>query len=286
MKKIIMTGKNSYIGTSFKKWISQYPESYKIQSMNVRDNQWKALSFNGYDVILHTAAVVHVKENNYENYYKVNRDLTIDIAKKAKSEGVKQFVFLSTMGVYGDETERINEETIPKPKSHYAKSKYEAEKLLLELQALDFQVSILRPPIIYGRNCPGNYTRLSKLAKKLPIFPNYQNERSMLFIDNLSEFIRIVIDNKFSGIFYPQNKDYVNVSQLVGDIAKVNGKQIQLTRIFNWLIYILIYISPMFRKVFGSFTYDKRMQSSKISLDLYQTVSFEESISTTELDNR
>lgn len=158
MKKILITGANSYIGTSFEKWVSQYPDKYSVDKISVRDERWKEKSFGGYDVLFHTAAVVHVKENDTINYFKVNRDLAVEVAEKAKQEGVKQFIFLSTMGVYGTETGYITKDTVPTPKTPYAKSKYEAEQLLLEMDIEDFNVAILRPSIVYGKGCPGNYS--------------------------------------------------------------------------------------------------------------------------------
>jgi UDP-glucose 4-epimerase len=287
MKKILITGVNSYIGTSFEKWVSQYPDKYSVDFISIRDEHWKEKSFSGYDVIFHTAAIVHVKENDTGEYFKVNRDLTVELAKKAKKEGVKQFIFLSTMGVYGMETGYITKDTKPNPKTPYAQSKYEAEKLLEELKDNDFHIATLRPPIVYGKDCPGNYSRLATLALKVPFFPNIDNERSMIFIDNLSEFIRILIDCGVSGTFFPQNKEYVNTTKLVKDIAKAHGKDLKVTRLLNFAVLIGLKKSDTFRKVFGSFVYDKGLYggpgTSMVveSID-YETVTFEETIKFTE----
>ena len=288
MKKILITGVNSYIGASFKQWVSQFPDMYSLDFISIRDDHWKAKSFVGYDVIFHTAAIVHVKEKDTNKYFKVNRDLTVELAKKAKKEGVKQFILLSTMGVYGTETGYITKDTIPKPKTPYAKSKYEAEQLLLEINSVDFHVAILRPPIVYGKGCPGNYVRLANMAIKIPFFPDIQNERSMIFIDNLSEFIRILIDKKQAGLYFPQNKDYVNTTDLVRHIAMAHGRNISIYKIFNWCIPIGLKISGIFRKVFGSFVYDKGMlggpetfiNGEKIE---YDTVPFDKTIKKTEM---
>ncbi|MBS4200600.1 NAD-dependent epimerase/dehydratase family protein [Bacillus sp. FJAT-49732] len=287
MKKILITGVNSYIGTSFKKWISQYPDKYSVDAISLRDEHWKEKSFFGYDVIFHTAAIVHVKENDTANYFKVNKELTVELAKKAKKEGVKQFIFLSTMGVYGTETGFITKYTKPIPKTTYAQSKYEAEQPLLEINSSDFNVAILRPPIVYGKGCPGNYVRLARLALMLPIFPDIDNKRSMIYIDNLSEFIRIIIDNNQGGIYFPQNKEYVNTTDLVRLIAKAQGKEIKTSKVFNWALAIGLKMSRTLRKVFGSFVYDigisgscgTKMNMKKID---YEVVSFEESIVRTE----
>lgn len=287
MKKILITGVNSYIGTSFKEWVSQYPDKYSVDFISIRDDRWKKKPFSGYDAIFHTAAIVHVKENDMGKYFKVNRDLTVELAKKAKKEGVNQFIFLSTMGVYGTETGSITKDTKPIPKTPYAQSKYEAEQLLLEMSSSDFNVAILRPPIVYGRGCPGNYVRLAKLAIMLPIFPDIDNERSMIYIDNLSEFIRIIIDNSQGGVYFPQNKEYVNTTDLVRLIAKAHGKEIKTSKVFNWAVAIGLKVSGTLRKVFGTFVYDKRVSFEPMYLinekeKDYETVSFEESIIVTE----
>jgi UDP-glucose 4-epimerase len=287
MKKILITGKNSYIGKSFAKWVSKYSDNYSIDLISVRDDKWSTKDFTGYDVVYHTAAIVHIKENDTSRYFEINRDLTINLAKKGKLEGVKHFIFLSTMGVYGTETGNIMKDTVPVPNTPYAKSKYEAEQLLLELESINFNVSIIRPPIVYGDECPGNYIRLASMALKLPFFPDIENKRSMIYIDNLSEFVRLLIDNGVGGMYFPQNKDYINTTELVNLIAKAHGKRIKTLKSLNWCVSIGCHFLGTFRKVFGTFVYEKTLMGSPgtlingKSLD-YETVSFEESIKRTE----
>ncbi len=281
MKRIMITGAGSYIGTSFENWVSKWPEKYQVETIDMRGNEWRDKTFSSYDVIYHIAAIVHVKENDTEKYFSVNRDLAVEVAKKAKVEGVKQFVFLSTMGVYGKETGFIDENTIPNPKTPYALSKLEAERLLSELADDSFRVATLRPPIVYGKDCRGNYPRLAGMALKVPAFPKVKNERSMIFIDNLSEFVRLTIDNELSGLFFPQNRDYVNTTELVKMIAKTHGKELKVTGVFNPFVSLGIKMSETFGKVFGSFVYDKKMLGGPEELE-YETCSFEESIERTE----
>ncbi len=283
MKRILITGAGSYIGTSFENWVEQFPYKYSVDTIDMKDGTWKEKSFRGYDAVFHVAAIVHVKENDTNLYSKVNRDLALAVAEKAKQEGVGQFIFLSTMGVYGTETGHIRQDTIPTPKTPYAKSKYEAEKLLQEIVKGDLKVAILRPPIVYGKDCRGNYPRLATMALKLPLFPHIDNERSMIYIDNLSEFIRLLIENDIDGLLFPQNKEYVRTSEMVKLIAKAHGKDIKLTRLFNPGVFLGLGISETVRKVFGSFTYDMGMPGGPgmlvngQRLD-YETVTFEESI--------
>lgn len=280
MKKILITGENSYVGTSFKKWVSQWPEEYQVDSIGLRGDKWKKNDLSEYDVIYHLAAIVHVKEDNAMKYFEINRDLALDVAKKAKESGVKQFIFMSTMGVYGIETGYIKADTIPIPTAPYAKSKFEAEKLIVEIADNHFKVAVLRPPIIYGKDCKGNYPRLAKMALKLPIFPNIKNERSMLHIDNLCEFVKEVIDQQDSGLFFPQNKEYVNTSELVAMIAGVHGKKIHLTSIFNGILKLLGLKVGLISKVFGNLVYEKSMSEYQGN---YQIRGFQESIALTEI---
>ena len=287
MKRILITGANSYIGTSFEKWVSQYPDKYSVDTVDIKSKKWQDKSFKRYDVIFHVAGIVHIKEKKVEKYFKVNRDLTIEVAEKAKREGVKQFIFLSTMGVYGVETGYITIDTKPNPKTPYAKSKYEAEQYLLKMNTNNFKIAIIRPPIVYGKGCKGNYPRLAKLALKIPIFPNIQNKRSMIYIDNLCEFIRVLIDNWSSGLYFPQNKEYVNITELVKLVRQAHGKRTIVTKAFNWGIIVGLKFSKTFRKVFGTLVYKKGMPGGPDALlndetIKYETISFGESIKHTE----
>lgn len=282
MIQILITGANSYIGSSFGNWVSQWPEQYEVDTIDMRSDEWKNTSFSSYDVIYHIAAIVHIKENDPNKYFQVNRDLAVEVAQKAKKEGIKQFVFLSTMGVYGTETGSITVNTKPNPKTLYAKSKLEAETSLIGLSDSNFKVAILRPPIVYGNNCSGNYSRLASLAKKLPVFPKINNERSMIFIDNLSEFVRKIIDFNDEGLFFPQNREYVNTSELVKLVAEAHSKDLRLTRIINPFVNLGIKLSGTFGKVFGTFTYDKKMPGGPDDAFEYEVCSFKESIKRTE----
>jgi len=263
MKKILITGANSYIGTSFEKWMSQYPDRYIVDTIDMVDGSWRSRDFSNYDVVFHVAGIAHVSSDPKlkDLYYRVNRDLTIETAKKAKAEGVKQFIFMSSIIVYGDGSKQkriINRNTIPTPNNFYGDSKLQAETGIKELEDDDFKVVILRPPMIYGKGSKGNYPRLSKAARVLPFFPDIDNERSMLHIDNLCEFVRLMIDNEESGLFFPQNAEYVRTSEMVKLIARVHGKKMKLTKLFNPIINKM-YRFNIINKVFGNLVYDKSM---------------------------
>ena len=257
MKNILITGANSYIGTSFENYLKKWANEYNVDTVDMIDGSWKNKNFSKYDIVFHVAGIAHKKETkeNTELYYKVNRDLAYEVAKKAKTEGIKQFIFLSSMSVYGMETGIIRKDTIPSPKSSYGKSKFQAEELLKSLQDSRFIIAILRPPMIYGIGCKGNYVKLEKFALKSPIFPNIKNKRSMLHIGNLCEFVKKIIDKDGGGLFLPQNEEYVCTSDMVREIAKAHGKKIYMIKLFNPLLRILKF--SIVNKVFGDLVYEK-----------------------------
>ena len=269
MKKILITGVNSYIGTSLGMWLGKYPDKYSIDSISLRDASWKLRDFSIYNTVFHVAGIAHVSSDPKmkDLYYKTNRDLTIETAKKAKAEGVKQFIFMSSIIVYGDSSSSkrvIDKVTVPTPSNFYGNSKLQAEKGIKPLESDDFKIIILRPPMIYGKGSKGNYPKLSKAAQILPFFPDIDNQRSMLHIDNLCEFIRVMIDNEENGLFFPQNSDYVKTSEMVRLIAEVHGKKIRLVKLFNPVIKLLGLKSGIINKIFGNLVYEESMSRYKV----------------------
>jgi nucleoside-diphosphate-sugar epimerase len=284
MKKILITGKNSYVGTSLEKWIGNYRDGYSIDFISLRDNSWKEEDFSVYDVVFHVAGIAHVSSDpKMENmYYKVNRDLTIETAKKAKAEGVKQFIFMSSIIVYGDSSSEervIDKSTRPTPSNFYGNSKLQAEEGIKSLDSINFKVAIIRPPMIYGKNSKGNYPKLAKVAQVLPVFPDIDNKRSMLHIDNLSEFIKLIIDNEERGLYFPQNKEYVSTSEMVKIIAEFHGKKIKLTKMFNPILTRIGVKFGIINKVFGNLVYEKSMSIYK---ENYQIRDLQKTIELTE----
>ncbi len=259
MKKILITGKNSYIGNAVESRLKE--AGHEADVLDMIGDGWKSADFSRYDCIFHVAGIAHVKETkkNKQLYYSVNRDLAVETAQKAKSSGVKQFVFLSSMSVYGKEYGKITNDTLPKPKTNYGKSKLEAEQNILPLSDENFKVCVLRPPMIYGKDCKGNYVTLRKFALKLKIFPYVKNKRSMLYIENLCEFVRLIIENVDSGVFFPQNAEYTNTSEMVKSVAAAHGKKLRLIRGFGWAVKLLGLFVKSARKAFGNLTYDKSM---------------------------
>jgi nucleoside-diphosphate-sugar epimerase len=269
-RKILLTGKGSYVGTNFIKWLEQWPDQYEVVELSVRGTEWKRHDFSIYDVVLHVAGIAHVSTDPSmeQQYYKVNRDLAIEVAEKAKKEHIKQFIFTSSIIVYGgsshiNKKRVIDRSTIPQPSNFYGNSKLQAEEGINLLESDDFKVVIIRPPMIYGKGSKGNYPKLASFARKFPVFPDIDNERSMLHIDNLCEFIRLMINNNEHGLYFPQNKEYVSTSQMVKLISEIQGKRIYFVRIFNPLIRFMSKYIMTVNKVFGSMIYERDMSQYK-----------------------
>jgi len=286
MKKILITGANSYIGISLEKWLAKWQNKYCIDTVDMIDGSWKEKDFSKYDVVFHVAGIAHVSSDPKmeDLYYKVNRDLTIETATKAKNSGVKQFIFMSSIIVYGDSSHInkkrvITKNTVPMPSNFYGNSKLQAEAGIQSLESDDFKIVVLRPPMIYGKGSKGNYPKLASYAQKLPIFPNVENERSMLHIDNLCEFIRLMIENKERGLFFPQNFEYVTTAGMVRLIAEAHGKKIILTNAFNPLLKFMGSFIGLVNKAFGNLVYDKNMSKYK---ENYRIRDLRESIIETE----
>jgi nucleoside-diphosphate-sugar epimerase len=270
MKKILITGANSYIGTSFEKYIYEnYPDGYQIDTLDMMDSNWKEYDFSGYDSIFHVAGIAHADVGNVPKeteklYYQVNCDLAYETALKAKKSEVKQFIYMSSIIVYGEsapygKTKIITKDTKPKPANFYGDSKLQAEIKLSPLQDDSFNLVIIRPPMIYGKGSKGNYPMLSKLAKKLPVFPKINNQRSMLYVENLCEFVRLVISKNDQGIYYPQNSEYASTTAIV----KTVNPEIRISGILNPGVFISSKvpgkISGLCNKAFGNLVYEKSM---------------------------
>lgn len=258
MKKILITGANSYVGTNVEKWLMKEPDKYYVETLDMKDPNWKDVDFSKFDVVFHVAGIAHVsnKKNMADLYFKVNRDLTIDVAKKAKIDGIKQFVFMSSMIVYNSSETRITQDTKPNPDNFYGQSKLDAEIEINKLIDANFAVTILRPPMIYGENSKGNFPKLVKLAKKTFIFPNLQNKRSMLYIKNLAKFVKTVLDESKTGTLFPQNKQYSSTTLIIKMIADTNNRKIWFTRVGNPILNLLKKRLGIINKIFGDFYYD------------------------------
>lgn len=281
MKRVLIIGANSYIGTSVEQYLHS-SKQYSIDTLDTLGDSWKDYDFSQYDVALHVAGIAHVKPKTIskEIYDAVNHVLAIDVAKRAKLAGVKQFVFMSSMSVYGM-NKGLNLDLITQstptlnPSSGYGESKLAAEKDLKALCDENFNICIVRSPMVYGLGSKGNFMRLVRLAQITPIFPNLHNRRSMIYIDNLCEFIKCAIDRKLCGIFFPQNREYGDTMQIVQTAASAFNHKVWQTSLLNPFVRVSAKHVSSLRKLFGSFCYDQEMSTYEFD---YQLVSFEESL--------
>lgn len=257
MKKILIIGLNSYIGDSFSNFLNQWPDLYQVDAVGTIENEWQTSSFVGYDAIYHVAGIAHQKENkdNCKVYDEINRKLSIAVAEKAKVEGVRQFVFMSSMSVYGMDTGVITSETVPHPKTYYGTSKLQAEDALKKLESDTFKITIIRAPMVYGKGCKGNFNSVREYVKSFPIFPKVSNKRSLIYIDNLCSFIKKTIDKELSGTFYPQNKEYVNTTEMARWISEVMQKKIRFSSILGLGTKMISPFIGKARKAFGTLIY-------------------------------
>lgn len=283
MKKVLITGAGSYVGESVIKYIMTKDPSFQIETVDTMGDNWKKADFSQYDVVFHVAGIAHVNADpKMESlYYKVNRDLTIEIARHAQEAGVKQFVFMSSQIVFHESqslrTEVLTADTEPSPNGFYGDSKLQAENGLKALRAKGGQMKmcILRPCMIYGPNAKGNFLRLAKLGSKVPVFPAWHNKRSMLYIDNLAEFVLQAIVRELEGTFYPQNRELADTVEIIRFFAKEVGHKVWITRLLNPLVWLGSFVLQPINKMFATYYYDPKM--SQMEFD-YQLVSFEESL--------
>lgn len=284
MKKVLITGAGSYVGESVRKYIlSKMPNGFQIDAVDTMGDNWKKVDYRQYDVVFHVAGIAHVNADPKMEplYYKVNRDLTIEVARHAQEAGVKQFIFMSSQIVFHEskslKTEVLTADTKPNPNGFYGDSKLQAEEGLKALHAEGGQmkICILRPCMIYGPNAKGNFPRLAKLAQKTPVFPEWHNKRSMLYIDNLAEFVLQAISRELEGTFYPQNRELADTAEIIRFFAKEAGHRVWITRLLNPFVWLGSFVLQPINKMFATYYYDPDM--SKMDFD-YQLVSFEESL--------
>jgi len=301
-KKVLITGAKSYIGQSFMKYAYKYySNNFEIEELDLISENWKEKNFTNYDIVYHVAGIAHADVGNVSDevkrkYYEVNTDLAVEVARKAKDEGVKEFIFMSSMIVYGDSApygkkKIVDENTVPEPSNFYGNSKMQADMAVRDMATEDFKVIVIRPPMIYGKESKGNYRTLATLVKKLPLFPDVENNRSMLFVGNLCEFlcqIMLVKEIKENAVvLIPQNKEWIKTSNMVRKIANVTERKVYVTKCLDPFIFIASKvpgkIGTLVNKAFGNSCYEPSM--SKINGIKYQIYDFEKSISITERES-
>lgn len=259
MKRVLISGKGSYIGQSVKRYLEESCQGYQVEEVDVKDNNWRMLSFEDVDVVYHVAGIAHMKETeeNKELYQTVNCDLAYELAKKAKEDGVPHFVFMSSMSVYGLNSYEgfIDTNTKMSPNTYYGKSKLEAERLISQLSSEKFKVALLRPPMVVGSGSPGNMGKLISLVKKIKVFPKYKNERSYITIETLISQVEQIIQFKKEGIMLLQENKYLCTSQYIREVMEKENSKVFGPKFFNPFIGLMKKRSTVFKKIFGDLKY-------------------------------
>lgn len=272
-KHILITGSSGYVGSHLADSLEQLGN--KVSRLNVKNTLWKELDFKQYDAIIHTAALVHNNDPNAQlaEYFRVNMHLTFNLAMEAKKCGVKHFVFMSTMAVFGEdgkigEMVELTNPTNLKPVTNYGISKAKAEAKIREIADDNFKVAIIRPPMIYGVGSPGNFTKLIKVAKRLPIIPNLSNARSALYIKHLEQFVNEIIKHEMTGIYHPKDKFEFNTTKVVTEIRKNEHKNTFLLPIPK-AMYPILNKFRVISKIYGNLAYAKSLypHESKVAID-------------------
>lgn len=263
---LLLTGSNGFVGAYF---IDKYKDKYDIKTFSFLKDDIDTLDCSEVDVVFHLSALVHQMSGaSVEEYERVNVTQTLELAKKAKKSGVKQFVFMSTVKVYGEETNSVYaENSICNPQDEYGKSKLKAELELKKLEDENFKVSIIRTPIIYGYGVKANIKNLVSLVKKVSVLPfgRIENKRSMVYIGNLCHLVDVVIEQEKSGVFLASDEP-ISTTKLIELIAKELNKKVYLIKIpfFETLLKLL---KPSFHKrLYGSLEVDNSQTKERLNL--------------------
>lgn len=286
MKRVLITGKDSYIGTKVEEWLKK--AGYEVNVLDVKSDVWKSYDFHGYDCVYHVAGIAHQRDVDDSLYERVNHLLAVEVAKTAANADVKQFIFMSSGAVYSQNDRNhksivVDIDSKLDPCTAYGKSKLRAEQDIVALES-NMRIVIVRPPMVYGPGAKGNYNALSKFARTVPIIPKINNQRSMIYIDNLTEFIRLVIQSNSEGVFIPQNKEYINTTDLIKQIAKIHRRKVFAIGGAEWAVCLMGRLHDGVNKVFGSYIYEH--PAIEYFNGLYQRVGYEESILLTETWNK
>ncbi|HEY5536026.1 MAG TPA: NAD-dependent epimerase/dehydratase family protein [Ignavibacteria bacterium] len=267
MNRILIIGTQSFIGANF----LELSRNQNIQEVSLKEKLPEEIDFVSIDIVLHLAAIVHQSKKTSElEYFRVNRDLCISVAEEAKKAGVRQFIFLSTVKVYGKYlpgSDPWDEQSECHPDDAYGRSKYEAELELRKLESPEFKVAIIRTPIVYGPGVSANILKLIKLVKKFPILPfrDVNNNRHYTYVGNLIGFIDKIIEIRASGTFIVMDDSQISTTYLVQTIAHFLHRKLFLFRVPKLIIMAGIKLRPaIFDRLYGSFYLD----NSKTKKDL------------------
>jgi len=262
-ENILITGASGFVGTHFVEYLKKNNVNHSVFFDRILSG-YKFESYGRVDTIVHLAGLAHNKASTDKEIYEVNTRGTIALAQRAKNYGVKRFVFMSSTAVYGLGAQTsVNESTPAKPMTPFAKSKHEAELGILELSDSNFEVVIIRSPLVYGKSAPANFALLSKLVAKLPALPFglTKNRRSYIAATNLADFLYVCISHpKAAGeIFVISDGSAISTKDFTNAISVGLSKKKYQLPFPVWLMNLaakLIGKSEMAKQLFGHFELD------------------------------
>ncbi|WP_170234571.1 NAD-dependent epimerase/dehydratase family protein [Macrococcus equipercicus] len=270
-KKILITGKNGYVAKRFFKYFTEI--GHVVEIISLRNNDWKSIDLSNFDVCIHLAGLVHNNNPNadLEEYMKINAYLTKDLAVHCKKNNINHFIYFSTMSVFGNvgvlnHPTIITENSPLQPNTYYGISKLKGEELIVELIDDTFKVTVIRPPMIYGKGAPGNFKKLAKFANLFPVNPSIYNERSALYIETLEKYMAEIINHTYTGFFHPQNSEYLKTKDVINTIRNAADKK-TINLPVSPVINLLISKVTVLNKLYGNLIYDRHIDHNKITIE-------------------
>ena len=256
MKKILIYGKGSYIGEHYREGLeARGHQVTMIDSLVLKPGEF---ALEGYEVVINVVGIAHIKitPDMESLFYKINTDYAVNLCSLSKEAGVKQYIYMSSMNVFGDTSECIKSREQENPKNFYGKSKLLADQRIHAMEDDSFKVVSIRPPVVYGKGCKGNFTLLEKVASVAFMFPKYRNTRSMIFIDHLVNFLCQMVENEENGYFHPQNRSHISTTDAIVAIRKAKGKKTLLIPGLGWLVRLMMRFVTKAERAFADDYYD------------------------------
>ena len=277
-KRVLVTGKNGDLSKAISKWLTD--RGYMTENISLRGNEWKNNNFGQYDAVVHVAGIVPKEGVTSEDFYRINAQLTKDFAEKAKKDGIRHFLYISSMAVYGKEQSidpcrgGVVADTPCVPLSDYGKSKLQAEEYLQELENDAFIITRVRVPSIYGKGKTEyleQYRHLNEKFKRIPV-AFIQNYKSAIYIDNLCELIYLLLRNKVCGAVCPDDGKYSAV-----DICQAVSPSCKKSKILGFVFKTFLRKSDRIRDYYGAIYYDEAL--TNIFEGKYRVVALQEAVS-------
>lgn len=269
--KIIITGTSGFVGQNLSKYLTF--ENFKIQSLSLRNEDWKSTLDTNANAIIHLAGKAHDTKNTSHSseYFTVNTELTKQLFDAFLTSEIQDFIYFSSVKAVADTVENIlYEDEIPQPKTPYGKSKLKAEEYILSHQIPNNKrVFIIRPCMIHGEGNKGNLNLLYNVVKRGIPYPlaAFDNGRSFLSVDNLNFIIFNILKNKNikSGIYNFADDDFVSTNQLVLIISKVINKKSKLLRVPKSIIKNIAKLGDVLKLPLNSEKLTKLTENYKVS---------------------